>query len=417
MIFILITCLQLYSIDNAQTFWQMLYSSHDLAGLGQDRNLEVNSKGHVFYNTFTGIYRSTDEGKSWKFISDFPNTSLDGGYTIKILNNDRILAGSQGVIFLSDDEGSTWYECASLHYFNDEYLCLGFATGSEETILAASWGGGVYISTNNGNNWTKFGMSVGSNYLRAIGVNYDGKAYAASDEWIYESTDNGWTWKNVGRLNTHNHAVVTNFAFQKDNTIFVGTSNEGVYISRDHGRNWQLANKGIEQQYVMSLTVDSSGALWVGTDSSGVFHSTNNGTSWRRVNSGITDSLYITLTISANGYMYAASQLGSIYRSVNPVTAIDEKENKIPTNFYLSQNYPNPFNPTTTINYSIPKTSFVSIKVYDVLGKEIAALVNEEKNVGSYDVKFYPRGLASGIYFYKMQSSDFIEIRKLVYLK
>jgi chitinase len=86
--------------------------------------------------------------------------------------------------------------------------------------------------------------------------------------------------------------------------------------------------------------------------------------------------------------------------------------------YYLYNNYPNPFNPSTTINYSIPKTSFVTIKVYDILGKEKATLVNEEKSPGNYSVQFSLKGsYASGVFFYRMQAGSFVETKKLILMK
>ena len=85
--------------------------------------------------------------------------------------------------------------------------------------------------------------------------------------------------------------------------------------------------------------------------------------------------------------------------------------------FSLSQNYPNPFNPNTSIKYQIPEISFVTIKVYDVLGNEIATVVNEEKPAGSYEVEFDANELASGIYFYKIQAGSFVETKKMVLMK
>ena len=90
---------------------------------------------------------------------------------------------------------------------------------------------------------------------------------------------------------------------------------------------------------------------------------------------------------------------------------------KIPKRYQLYQNYPNPFNPTTTINYSISKYSFITIKVYDVLGREVATLVNEYKPIGSYSVKFNAFNLVSGIYFYRMQVENFTKTKKLILIK
>jgi len=104
----------------------------------------------------------------------------------------------------------------------------------------------------------------------------------------------------------------------------------------------------------------------------------------------------------------------------------------IPTEFSLEQNYPNPFNPTTTIKYQIPELSFVTLKVYDVLGSEIITLVNEEITVGSYEVDFNATSLPSGIYFYRLQAvpngrqagdpsagsgQGFVETKKMILMK
>jgi hypothetical protein len=96
---------------------------------------------------------------------------------------------------------------------------------------------------------------------------------------------------------------------------------------------------------------------------------------------------------------------------------IVEIEFNVPKDFVLHQNYPNPFNPTTTIKYAVPKTSLVSIKVYDLTGQEVASLVNEMKDSGTYEVKFDARNLASGVYIYKMSADNFTSVKKLNLLK
>ena len=85
--------------------------------------------------------------------------------------------------------------------------------------------------------------------------------------------------------------------------------------------------------------------------------------------------------------------------------------------FKIYQNKPNPFNPTTTINYQIPQSGFVSLKIYDILGKEIATLVNEEKSTGSYEVKFDGSKLPTGIYFCTIKVGNFIQTKKMMLLK
>ena len=88
-----------------------------------------------------------------------------------------------------------------------------------------------------------------------------------------------------------------------------------------------------------------------------------------------------------------------------------------PSSFKLAQNYPNPFNPVTRINYEIPKQGFVSLKIYDILGREVKNLVNEMKSIGSYSVDFSADGLTSGIYLYRMECNGYSETKRMVLLK
>ncbi|NOX17431.1 MAG: T9SS type A sorting domain-containing protein, partial [Chlorobi bacterium] len=105
------------------------------------------------------------------------------------------------------------------------------------------------------------------------------------------------------------------------------------------------------------------------------------------------------------------------------VTGINEPDNIQPERFFLSQNYPNPFNkgfggnPTTTIDYLLKENGFVQLKVYDVLGKEVISLVNEEKPAGNYSVKFDMKTLPSGVYIYALRVNDFMQSRKMILMK
>jgi len=89
----------------------------------------------------------------------------------------------------------------------------------------------------------------------------------------------------------------------------------------------------------------------------------------------------------------------------------------VPTHYSLAQNFPNPFNPSTTIKYTVPQNGPVTIKLYDITGREVATLVNEVKTVGSYDLKFNASGLASGVYIYRMIAKDFVSVKKMSILK
>jgi len=100
-----------------------------------------------------------------------------------------------------------------------------------------------------------------------------------------------------------------------------------------------------------------------------------------------------------------------------PPVSVKDVGDGIPERFLIAQNYPNPFNPSTKIKYQIPELSFVTLKVFDFLGNEIATLVNEEKPVGSYEVNFSATALPSGVYFYRLQAGSFIETKKMVLMK
>jgi hypothetical protein len=105
------------------------------------------------------------------------------------------------------------------------------------------------------------------------------------------------------------------------------------------------------------------------------------------------------------------------YKNPYTTNVVEEVPSSIPTEFELYQSYPNPFNPTTTIKYQIPELSFVTIKVYDVLGSEVAILINEEKAVGTYELTWYAENLPSGIYFYQLNAGEYINTKKMVLMK
>jgi len=101
----------------------------------------------------------------------------------------------------------------------------------------------------------------------------------------------------------------------------------------------------------------------------------------------------------------------------NIVVGVENKSTIVPAEYSLYQNYPNPFNPSTTIEYHIQELSLVTIKVYNVLGKEVATLINEYKPAGKYETEFNAANLPSGIYFYKVQAGDFVETKKMILMK
>ncbi|NWG28987.1 MAG: T9SS type A sorting domain-containing protein [Ignavibacteriaceae bacterium] len=113
----------------------------------------------------------------------------------------------------------------------------------------------------------------------------------------------------------------------------------------------------------------------------------------------------------------AATSDGLWQRDTSEVITALEEQNKSPQEFKLFQNYPNPFNPKTSIQYVIGSCQFVTLKVYDVLGNEVATLVDQEQAAGSYEINFEADGFKSGIYFYTLNAGSFTQTKKLVLLK
>ncbi|HZW38801.1 MAG TPA: T9SS type A sorting domain-containing protein [Ignavibacteriaceae bacterium] len=107
-----------------------------------------------------------------------------------------------------------------------------------------------------------------------------------------------------------------------------------------------------------------------------------------------------------------------IYRSKESINVVSvENEMYLPQSFSLEQNYPNPFNPNTTIKFNLPEQNYVTIKVFDVLGREIKTLMNEEKSSGTYEINFSVEDLTSGVYFYRIDAGKYSETKKMLLMK
>lgn len=130
------------------------------------------------------------------------------------------------------------------------------------------------------------------------------------------------------------------------------------------------------------------------------------------------DSAYIEFVIVGVDSVHIGTTFYLDDLSFSPTTGVNQNDNS-PLKFELAQNYPNPFNPSTTINYSVPKQSFVSLKVYNLLGQEVATLVNENKSAGTYKIDFSasPGNFASGLYIYRLTAGDLVQTKKMMLLK
>lgn len=129
------------------------------------------------------------------------------------------------------------------------------------------------------------------------------------------------------------------------------------------------------------------------------------------------NSEVVSFAINSGGYVFAGTYFGGVYRSVQPTTVVKEITHSLATSFGLHQNYPNPFNPTTIIRYELPVKGWVTLKIFDIIGRETAVLVNEERTPGEYEVTWDAAGLPGGVYFYRLQVGLYVDTKKLVLLR
>jgi hypothetical protein len=235
------------------------------------------------------------------------------------------------------------------------------------------------------------------------------------------STNNGENWTTVNNglpKDEYGNYFIRDLAASGSN-LFVGTGNGGVFLSTDNGASWHAVTAGLTNSDVMALAISPDGTnLFAGT-SGGVFLSTNNGTSWTEVNSGLPPNTYVTeLAVSGNN-LFAGTRGTGVWRRLlsEMITSFDPVVRELPREFLLHQNYPNPFNPSTTIKFELPRTSHVSLSVYDMLGREVSVLVNERRDAGIHEVKFDGTSFASSMYFYRIQAGDFVSTKRMLILK
>jgi hypothetical protein len=358
------------------------------------------------------VFLSTNNGEDWSNVSNGLNC---GAIESLAINDTNIFAGSvEGGVFLSTNMGANWTSVSSGlgNLFVRALLVTPNGTGGTN-LYAGTMGGGIFISTNNGTNWTSVNaglMNLGVSSLDYI-QNDEGDIilFAGTGSGVFVSINNGANWTQTA-LNTN---YVQSLTISGED-IFASTGR--LFLSTDRGALWTDVTTGLSNLPVFALATYENNVFAL-TNWGNIFLSTNNGADWELINEGIIDTLVLAIGIN-DSYIFASGVGEGIWRRpISEMITNIENTIELPKTFTIEQNYPNPFNPGTTIKYSVPKLSFVTIKIYDVLGSEVAALVNEEKPIGRYEVTFDATQLPSGVYFYRLQAGSFVQTRKMILLK
>ena len=376
--------------------------------------LAVKSNGDIFAATgLNGIFRTSNNGESWIRVIHDLEVSLIGFASIAINQDGHIFAGNiNGGIFRSINNGENWVKLNGPSIYG--VYAIAFDSAGE--VFVGTNGGGIYRSTDNGDTWENknTGLTLKYNGIYSFGVNRKDHVFAATYNGVYRSTDHGEHWDNVN--NGLPDDFVKSLVIDLNDNIFVVEPSYGVYRSIDNGTTWEVIGEGTIKKNVQSLAVNKDGDIFVGTLKN-VFMSTDAGENWDQIDISLTGNEIRSIVVDANGYVYAGTHLNGVFKSISQTTSVKNGKANIPGDFSLSQNYPNPFNPSTSITYSLPRSSHVVLKVYNILGKEVITLVNEEKPAGNYKVVFNGSNLTSGVYFYKVQAGSFVSTKKFVLLK
>ena len=195
-----------------------------------------------------------------------------------------------------------------------------------------------------------------------------------------------------------------------------GTTKRNLTISDIEGIRWIY---GVGTPVLYTVVTSSNPTMGGSANGSGSYYGSTSVTvsavastgytfsNWTENGSEVSKSASYTFTVTINRNLVA---------NFWGITSVED-EGGIPTKFVLTQNYPNPFNPNTTIKYSLPQTSFVKVQLYDILGREVKTLVNEEKLAGNYKVYFDGSKLSSGVYFYSITANNFYQTKKMILAK
>ena len=365
------------------------------------------SKNKVFartWDSFNGgrMFLTNGDGTNWTQIG-----SADSGNDILsiVMLDSKILAGTWNGFIQSTDDGTTWNAFAPTGIPADTAI---WSIVTINTTLFAGTTGDIYKSSDNGNTWTEISSGIAADArITSIVASGDNLFAGSAGNGVFKSTNGGASWITINSNLTDtriSQLVVLG------NKLFAVTLT-GVYLSDNSGTSW-AADPSVLKNVNCLVAVNKQ--LIAGTDDNGAYVSVDNGVTWTSFSSGMpADTRIWSLAVSSDR-LFAGTSSG-IWGTSSPTDV--KVERGVPLTFSLKQNYPNPFNPSTNISFSIPSKSFVSLKIYDRFGREVATIFSEEISAGYYTRKWNAANISSGIYFYRLQSGSYTETKKLILLR
>lgn len=393
--------------------------------------LAVNKSDHIFAGTWGegGIFRSTDSGKTWRQVNSgltFPDVTDTTVLRLPLINS--LISNSKGNLFAATTYGifsfsnnDNLWTLLNKNYTNTYFRTIGVT--SQDVLFAGLQGAGIFRS-DDGRIWTSKNSGLDNLYVRAIAVNLNDHIWAGTyGGGVYHSTDLGESWKqtNNGLSGLYVNCIAIS---PKSNHIFLGTDGNGVFRSIDNGQSWAPVNNGITYPCIRSIAINNDGHIYSGTFpclpnqpyEGGVYVSRDNGGSWTKINSGLMHPFIHALVFTHTDHLFAGTNNG-IFMSSKSTTSVKDLGGVSLSLYMIDQNYPNPFNPETIIQFTLPKPNYVSLKVFNVQGEEIATLLSEHLIAGRHKVQWNAAKVANGLYIYQIQAGIWKQSKKMLLIK